>query len=122
MLPTSPARALVAASRAVQIGCFSGEDGPPADFFGNVGCSSPGDNGWFCGRRFDADVRRARMLEATDPVAAIALLTKLDREATDRAIVIPLVNPHFYDFVSARVKNYVADPQLGLLVDQASLR
>ncbi|TMK34828.1 MAG: hypothetical protein E6G64_01160, partial [Actinobacteria bacterium] len=108
--------------KAVQIGCFSGEDFQPADFFGNLGCSSPADNGWFCDRRFDADILRARMLEGTDPRAANALLTKLDREATDRAIVLPLVNPHFYDFVSARVKNYVRDPMFGLVPDQASLR
>ena len=62
------------------------------------------------------------MLEGTNPRAANALLTKLDREATDRAIAVPLVNPHFYDFVSARVKNDVEDPIFGLVVDQASLR
>ena len=49
-------------------------------------------------------------------------MTKLDREATDRAIFLPLVNLHFYDFVSARVKNWTDDPVFGLVVDQASLR
>jgi YVTN family beta-propeller protein len=107
---------------AAQIGCFGGEDFQPADFFGNFNCSSPQDNGWFCDRRLDADVQRARSLEATDPRAAEALLAKLDREVTDRAIFVPLVNQHFYDFVSARVKHYVDDPQFGLFVDQASLR
>jgi hypothetical protein len=48
-------------------------------------------------------------------------LTKLDREVTDRAIFLPIVNQHFYDFVSARVKNYVRDPQFGLFVDRAAL-
>jgi DNA-binding SARP family transcriptional activator/ABC-type transport system substrate-binding protein len=105
----------------VQIGCASGEDGEPADFFAIFGCS-PADNHWFCDRRFDADVQRARTLERTDPRAANALLRKLDREVTDRAIFLPLVNLHFYDFVSARVKNYVGDPMFGLVVDQASLR
>ena len=85
-------------------------------------CSSPQDNGWFCDPRLDADVQRARTLEETDPRAANALLTKLDREATDRAIALPLVNQHFYDFVSASVKNYVEDPKYGLVVDQAPLR
>jgi DNA-binding SARP family transcriptional activator/ABC-type transport system substrate-binding protein len=108
--------------KAVQLGCFSGEDFQPADFFGIFGCSTPADNGWFCDRRFDADVQRARTLEGTDPRAAEALLTKLDREVTDRAIFLPVVNQHFYDFVSARVQHYVADPQFGLYVDQASLR
>jgi hypothetical protein len=64
----------------------------------------------------------ARTLERTDRHAANALLTKLDREATDQAIFLPLVNLHFYDFVSARVKHYVKDAMFGLIVDQASLR
>jgi peptide/nickel transport system substrate-binding protein len=108
--------------RAVQMACIGMEDFQPVDFFANFDCSSSGDNGWFCDPRLDADVRRARMLEATDPRAANALLTTLDRQVTDRAIFLPIVNQHFYDFVSARVKNYVGDPQFGLLVDRASLR
>jgi DNA-binding SARP family transcriptional activator/ABC-type transport system substrate-binding protein len=107
---------------AVQMACIGAEDFQPADFFGIFDCSSPSDNHWFCDPRLDADVQRARTLEGTDPRAAGALLTKLDREVTDRAIFLPLVNQHFYDFVSARVKNYVADPQFGLFVDRASLR
>jgi hypothetical protein len=108
--------------KAVQMGCTAGLDQEPADFLSNFRCGSVGNNEWFCDRRFDADVLRARMLEGTDRPAANALLTKLDREVTDRAIFLPIVNPHFYDFVSARVKHYVGDPQFGLVVDQASLR
>jgi hypothetical protein len=107
---------------AAQMACIAVFDPEPADFFGIFGCSSPGDNGWFCDRRLDADVQRARTLERTDPRAASVRLAKLDREVTDRAILLPLVNPHFYDFVSARVKSYVDDPQFGLFVDRASLR
>jgi peptide/nickel transport system substrate-binding protein len=107
---------------AAQMACIGAEDFQPADFFGIFGCSSPSDNHWFCDRRLDAEVQRGRMFEGTDPRAASALFTKLDREVTDRAIFLPLVNPHFYDFVSARVKNYVDDPQFGLFVDRASLR
>jgi ABC-type transport system substrate-binding protein/DNA-binding SARP family transcriptional activator len=106
----------------VQIGCVAAFDPEPADFFTIFGCGGVSNNKWFCDPRLDAQVLRARALERTDPRAANALLTKLDREVTDRAIFLPLVNPHFYDFVSARVKNYVADPQFGLVVDQASLR
>jgi YVTN family beta-propeller protein len=105
----------------VQIGCGGGEDFQPADFLAHVGCRSA-DHAWFCDKRLDADVQRARALEETDARGAAALLAKLDREVTDRAILLPLVNQHFYDFVSARVKNVVEDPQFGLVVDQASLR
>jgi peptide/nickel transport system substrate-binding protein len=104
---------------AVQIGCIGVEDIESANFFGIFGCSN---NDWYCDRRFDADVQRAQTLEQRDPRAANALWTKLDREATNRAIALPLVNPHFYDFVSARVKNSPEDPRFGLIVDQTSLR
>ena len=107
---------------ALQTACIAAFDSEPADFFAIFGCSSASNKGWFCDRRFDADVQRARRLEGTAPTAANALLTRLDREVTDRAIFLPLVNPHFYDFVSARVKNPPEDPQFGLVVDQASLR
>jgi peptide/nickel transport system substrate-binding protein len=107
---------------AAQIGCIGAFDPEAADFFSIFGCGSGSNNEWFCDRRLDADVLRARGLERTNPRAADALFTKLDREVTDRAIFLPLVNPHYYDFVSARVKNYVADPLFGLVVDQASLR
>ena len=38
------------------------------------------------------------------------------------SLAVPLVNPHLGDFVSKRVRGYDADPQLGLIVDQVSLR
>ena len=107
---------------AAQIGCTGVEDIKAANFLGNFGCSSQANNDWFCDRRLDADVQRAQTLEQRDPRAANALWTKLDREATNRAIALPLVTPHFYDFVSARVKNTPEDPRFGLIVDQASLR
>jgi peptide/nickel transport system substrate-binding protein len=106
----------------VEIACRADEDFQPADFLANLGCNTSGDHGWFCDRRLDADVQRARLLEESNPRAASTLLAKLDREVTDRAVFLPLVNPHFYDFVSARVKNVVEDPQFGLVIDQASLR
>jgi ABC-type transport system substrate-binding protein/DNA-binding SARP family transcriptional activator len=107
---------------ALQMACTGEEDFQPTDLFGSFGCSSTSDNQWFCDPRFDAEVQRAQALAESDPRAEEALLTKLDRELTDRAVFVPLVNRHFYDFVSARVKNYVKDPQFGLVVDQASLR
>jgi hypothetical protein len=64
---------------------------------------------------------RASLADPAGKAAANELLTKLDREVTDRAIFLPIVNQHFYDFVSARVKNYVGDPQFGLFVDRAAL-
>ena len=107
---------------AVQIGCDGLEDIESAHFLDTFGCSSQANNDWYCNRHFDADVLRAQRLEEPNPRAANALWTKLDREATNRAIALPLVNLHFYDFVSARLRNTPEDPSFGLIVDQASLR
>ena len=49
-------------------------------------------------------------------------LAKIDRQIVDRALAVPLVNLHLIDFVSARVHGYVANPILGLIADQVSLR
>jgi hypothetical protein len=95
MVPPNKVHEFHWSGRGVQAACTSGEDPEPADFFGQFGCGSSANNEWFCDRRFDADLRRARMLERTDRRAANALFTKLDREATDRAIFLPLVNLHF---------------------------
>jgi hypothetical protein len=51
-----------------------------------------------------------------------ALWEKIDRNVVDRALSVPLVNPHFVDFFSKRVRNYQADAALGLIADQLSLR
>jgi len=75
---------------AVQIGCIGVEDIESANFLGIFDCSSQANNDWFCDRRLDADVQRAQTLEQRDPRAANALWTKLDHEATNRAIALPL--------------------------------
>jgi hypothetical protein len=46
----------------------------------------------------------------------------LDRSVTDRAFVIPYINPKATDFVSQRLKNYQHHPEFGLLIDQVWLR
>jgi peptide/nickel transport system substrate-binding protein len=107
---------------AAQIGCIGYQDIKPANFLAIFGCSSQANNDWSCDRRFDAELLRAKTLEQPDPHTASALFTKLDREATNLAIALPLVNQHLYDFVSARVKNTPEDPTFGLIVDQTSLR
>jgi hypothetical protein len=78
---------------------------------------------WFC----DPPARprgptRAGALSPTNATAARLLATRIDREIVDRALAVPLVNPHFGDFVSARVRDYRAHPIPGLIVDQVSLR
>jgi YVTN family beta-propeller protein len=79
-------------------------------------------NHWFCDHRLDRMIGQALTLEATDTRAASVLWTKIDHDLVDQAAEVPTVNPHFIDFVSARVHNYQADPDLGLIADQVSLR
>jgi peptide/nickel transport system substrate-binding protein len=109
----------------IQIAAIGGEDTNPIDFFANYfGCAAPYGSGhaWFCDPRLDREGQHAIALYATDKAAARLLATKIDREIVDRALAVPLVNLHLVDFVSARVHGYVANPILGLIADQVSLR
>jgi len=58
----------------------------------------------------------------TNPKAADGLWAKIERRVVDQALSVPLVNPHFVDFFSKRVRNYQADTALGLIADQISFR
>jgi peptide/nickel transport system substrate-binding protein len=109
--------------RKVQLVSTGWLDDTPYGFFGDwLLCSAPGDHHWFCDRRLDHEIRRAHALEASDTQAAGALWRKVDRQVTDVAAALPLVNPHSVDFVSARVRDYQANPILGLIADQVWLR
>jgi ABC-type transport system substrate-binding protein/DNA-binding SARP family transcriptional activator len=86
------------------------------------GCSSPYDNGWVCDPALDAAIAHAQTVGETNPKAADALWANIDHNVVDQALSVPLVNPHFVDFFSKRVRNYQADPALGLVADQVSLK
>jgi peptide/nickel transport system substrate-binding protein len=94
----------------------------PYQFFAGFFCGTPNGHDWFCDHRLDREIRRVQAIAANDPRAASALWAKIDRELVDRGIWVPLVNPHFIDFVSKRLHDYREDPHFGLIVDQASLR
>jgi peptide/nickel transport system substrate-binding protein len=108
--------------RVVQVGVPGWADPTPYGFFGLwLTCSAASNHHWFCDRRLDRAIRRADTVEATDTRAAAPLWTGIDHSLVDRAVSVPLVNPHWVDFVSRRVHNYRADPNLGLIADQVSL-
>jgi hypothetical protein len=95
------------------------------DFFANFfGCAAALTSGhrWFCDppARPRGPTRGRPLPDQRNPARLLA--TRIDREIVDRALAVPLVNPHFGDFVSARVRDYRAHPILGLIVDQVSLR
>ena len=76
----------------------------------------------FSDRAIERQVARARKLQQTDPLAANDLWARVDRMIVDRAPVVPMYNPRFIAFVSARVGNFQYHPLWLTLVDQLWVR
>jgi YVTN family beta-propeller protein len=77
----------------------------------------------FCDPSIDRRIRRALNAQATNPDAARGLWEGIDRDTTDRAPWVPLVNPRIVDVLGTRVGNYqysYAGP--GPLIDQLWVR
>jgi hypothetical protein len=66
-------------------------------------------------------VRRSISRRGT-PERATAQWATFDREAVDRAVIIPFPNPKASDFVSKPVGNYRHHPVFGMLMDQVWVR
>jgi YVTN family beta-propeller protein len=104
-------------------------DYPTANnFIGKLTCpyfvpgSSTVDSSEFCDPAFDRRVAAAAAMQTTNPPAAARLWARLDRELTDRAILLPTVTLNTTDLVSTRVRNYHYNPVWGALVDQLWVR
>jgi YVTN family beta-propeller protein len=109
--------------RTIQMTPPGWADSSPYNFFATwFSCDSLYNHRWFCDAAVERAIARAQALEATDARAAAARWAELDRELTDRAAWVPLVNPRQIDFLSARVGNYQHHPVLGLIADQLTLR
>jgi YVTN family beta-propeller protein len=76
----------------------------------------------FCDRSIDAQIGRARTLEARDLNVAANLWARVDRELADQAPWVPLYNPRAVVVLSARVGNYQFNPYWTLLIDQLWVR
>ena len=76
----------------------------------------------FSDRAVDRQIARARELQQTDPLAANDLWAQIDRMIVDRAPIVPMYNPRFIAFVSARVGNFQYHPLWLTLVDQLWVR
>jgi ABC-type transport system substrate-binding protein/class 3 adenylate cyclase len=74
----------------------------------------------FCDPRVDALAGRAA--RASDPATAGELWARIDRAVVDQAPAVPLYSLRQADLVSARVGNYVYNPQFGVLLDQLWVR
>jgi peptide/nickel transport system substrate-binding protein len=117
-------------------------DNPPADVFETIqlipaawvdtsaysfvapwmSCKGAANHGWFCDGRLEREMLRARSLESTNPRAAAAVWSRIDRALVDQAAWVPLVNPRLIDFVSARVRNYQFHPYWGIIADRLSIQ
>ena len=73
---------------------------------------------YFCDRRIDRKIARARALQQTDVRAANALWARIDRDLTDQAPWLFLYNRKQADFVSSRVGNFQYNLRYGILLDQ----
>jgi peptide/nickel transport system substrate-binding protein len=91
------------------------EDYPAASGFIN---SSIFDCSYFCDKRIDRKIARARALQATKAQAANELWARIDRDLTDQAPWLFLYNNKQADFVSSRVGNFQYNPWYGILLDQ----
>ena len=79
-------------------------------------------NWGFCDRRIDAQIERALALRTTDRAAANTLWARIDQEIVDQAVIVPVLNPNAFDFVSKRVGNYQYTQGTGGLRDQVWVR
>jgi peptide/nickel transport system substrate-binding protein len=87
----------------------------PSDWFNLVvGCGgihalasdTSANAGGFCEPAIQAQTERALRLEGTDPAAASALWTQIDKMTTDQAAWVPLFVPKVVTFVSKQVGGY----------------
>jgi YVTN family beta-propeller protein len=82
----------------------------------------PPDLSFFCDERIDTRIERALEIQATDPDAATALWTGIERDIVDLAPWVPLFTPSHAHLVSKRVGNYQFNPESRLLFDQLWVR
>jgi peptide/nickel transport system substrate-binding protein len=76
----------------------------------------------YCNRSLDAQMTTANAEQASNPAAADALWTRLDKEMMAQSPLAPLINPRLVDFVSSRVGNYSFSLQYYMNVDQLWVR
>jgi peptide/nickel transport system substrate-binding protein len=76
----------------------------------------------YCNPRTDLLMSRAAAAQASDPVRALALWSRVDEALVREAPTVPLVERRAVALVSKRVGNYQRHPALGTLLDQLWVR
>jgi YVTN family beta-propeller protein len=87
-----------------------------------VACGAVYNLSEYCNRGLDQRAATATTLMATDPGAALRAWPGIDRTITAQALVVPMFNPIFSTFVSARVGNYQSNQIWGALLSQLWVR
>jgi peptide/nickel transport system substrate-binding protein len=72
----------------------------------------------FCDPSIDGQIASATAMQNVNAALANEAWERIDREITDQAPWIPLINPLAVHLVSTRVGNYQADPAFGIPLDQ----
>jgi peptide/nickel transport system substrate-binding protein len=72
----------------------------------------------YCNHDIDAVAKKAFNLEASDPVAAVALWSQVDRMLVDDGAFVTLGHPVDTEIVSTRVGNYQARASYGAALSQ----
>ena len=91
----------------------------PANFMTAISCPY---NQYSCDLAFDRRLRELVELQTRDAQAANEAWARLDRKVADQALIVPLINPNWVDFVSKRVGNYQRHPVFGMLLSQVWVR
>jgi peptide/nickel transport system substrate-binding protein len=76
----------------------------------------------FCEKGIEAKMAEAGNTALEDPSASNQMWTGVDRDVTDEAPWVALVNTRMLDFTSARVKGFQFSPQWYFLLAQASVK
>lgn len=107
------------------------QDYPAASDFLNIllGCGSfhPNSNSSpniaeFCDRGIQAKMDHALKTGITDQAAANEEWAQVDKEVTDQAPWVAMMNTKYINFVSKRVKGFQFSPQWYFMLDQASVK
>ena len=109
----------------VQAGPFGwvGDYPAPSDFLQLLfSCNADFNVAHFCDPAIDREMQRAGQLQATDLPRANELWERIDRQVTDAAPWVPVLNVSRSDFLSKRTGNYQPNPDWGMLVDQLWVR
>lgn len=104
---------------AAPFGWITDYPSPANVMSGNLPCPI---NPYTCDPARDRKLRELVELQARDAQAANEGWARLDREVTDQAIIVPVINPNVIDFVSRRVRNYQRHPVFGMLLSQVWVR